>query len=369
MEDIHESESHPAPLHERRGERGIALIAVIIVIPALLAMTVMAVEVGHIAMVKSELAAAADAAAIAGAYALPDEFTAKSHANSVSDGNYGTGVHTESVDVGRWEEQTRTFAANVNPFNAVRVITRRSAAGGNPTDLIVGEFIGLSTANIEAVAIATNGDEGGGDRFRFLIDDEMFDTDVEEIEDLADDLGVSPDTLLSDNDGDWFIDLPAGTELELPTGQVGDEGIFDINESTFRFSETSSPSLEDFLNYSSHIGWRNNLVPDSMLDPLVGVNPVSNGGQYQSFVNPDVVLVSPVYKSDVSNLGRGKVNAKGERRGLVAFSIIAVGSDPDGSGSKLPNLIIRIADPGDVDIAGVGIGGGGGGSGSVKLVM
>jgi len=35
------------------------------------------------------------------------------------------------------------------------------------------------------------------------------------------------------------------------------------------------------------------------------------------------------------------VNAKGERRGLVAFTVDSVGTDPDGpSGSKLPNLWI-----------------------------
>ena len=30
---------------------------------------------------------------------------------------------------------------------------------------------------------------------------------------------------------------------------------------------------------------------------------------------------------------------------MVAFKIIAVGSDPDGSGSVLPNLVVQIVDP------------------------
>ena len=38
----------------------------------------------------------------------------------------------------------------------------------------------------------------------------------------------------------------------------------------------------------------------------------------------------------------------GERRGLVAFKIIGVGQDPDGSGAVLPNLIFEIVDPIDI---------------------
>ena len=39
------------------------------------------------------------------------------------------------------------------------------------------------------------------------------------------------------------------------------------------------------------------------------------------------------------------VNAKGWRRGMAAFKIIGVGDDPDGPGSKLPNLIFEFVDP------------------------
>ena len=62
-------------------------------------------------------------------------------------------------------------------------------------------------------------------------------------------MGVDPEDLISDGDGDWFIDLPPGATLELPTGQVGDEGLLDImvNEGgplpKFPYSDSSSPSL------------------------------------------------------------------------------------------------------------------------------
>ena len=43
--------------------------------------------------------------------------------------------------------------------------------------------------------------------------------------------------------------------------------------------------------------------------------------------------------------------AKGERRGLVAYKIIGVGADPDGNGSVFPNLIIEIVDPSLIDLS------------------
>ena len=67
-------------------------------------------------------------------------------------------------------------------------------------------------------------------------------------------------------------------------------------------------------------------------------------------MNPNFVQVCPLFKSDVSDLGNVEVNALGERRGLLAFKIMEVGPDPDGpSGSVLPSLIIKIADPPDIE--------------------
>ena len=92
----------------------------------------------------------------------------------------------------------------------------------------------------------------------------------------------------------------------------------------------------------------------NQLDPLEGVAPVTDDGIYESFVDPNFVHVSPVTYSDVSTLdmqgGVPQINAKGLRRGLIAFKIIAVGNDPDGSGSELPELVIEIVDPSTVSL-------------------
>ena len=115
---------------------------------------------------------------------------------------------------------------------------------------------------------------------------------------------------------------------------------------------TSSPSFDDFLNYNEDSSsWRYSLLSASELDPLAGVSTVSDGSQYPSYVNADYVHVSPVFKSDVSDLGSNRVNAKGWRRGLIAFRIIGVGADPDGPGSVLPNLIIEVVSPADINVS------------------
>ncbi len=218
---------------------------------------------------------------------------------------------------------------------------------------------------------------------QFLIDDDMFDKDVPVIEDLAERMGVTTEELLGDNDGDWFIDLPPGVVLELPTGQVGDTAMFETTHPAFPFRTDKLPSYSDFLNYNEDGSWRDVDSVKAMLDPLLGVYDVDDPSRYESFVNPDFVHVSPIYNSDLSNLnpvpsplwaeGVPAVNALGMRRGLLAFKVVGVGLDPDGpGGSVLPNLIIEIVDPSFIDLSSLsplGENGPTGGPGTSELVL
>ena len=139
-----------------------------------------------------------------------------------------------------------TFTPGNNSPDAIKVVLHRSSDNNNPLGLFFARVLGHNTAGVSAAAIATGPSEGQGPQFRFLLDDEMFDTDVPSIEDLADSLQVDPEDLLSDGDGDGFIDIPGGSTLELPTGQVGDEGIFDRSryENDFPFKKNSIASIE-----------------------------------------------------------------------------------------------------------------------------
>lgn len=223
------------------------------------------------------------------------------------------------------------FAPGSDTPNAVRVVTQRSGSNGNALPLVLAPVVGLWAADVAAAAVAVASGGGSGTGTRFLLDDELIDSDIPAIEELADRLDMDPEGLISDLDGDFFVDLPPGETLELPTGQVGDEGLFDIDHSEFQFTEESSPSFNDFLNWNDDGTWRHSLVPDDMLDPLIGVSPVNDPSVYPTFVS-DFVHVSPLYKSDTSALnpvpyGDGTVpavNAKGYRRGLLAFKIIEI---------------------------------------------
>ncbi len=297
---------------------------------------------------------------------------------------HGNVLDPSDVVLGNWNADTHTFtpAGGSICVNAVQVITRRSQANGNPAELFLARILGFYDTDVSAQSVATFGGACGGGATRFLIDDEMIDSDVPVIEDVAAQAGLPPDQLISDNDGDWFIDLfqhmPLGDKtIELPTGQVGDEGLFDIDHPAWPFSDTSTPSFTDFLNFNEDGSWRQDLVPKSMLDPLVGVSAIGDGSVYPSFVDPNFVHVSPVFVSDVSLLnpvggvpdGTPAVNALGLRRGLLAFKIIAVGIDPDGDGSVLPNLVLEIIDPSTIDLNTLQPPGGGVVAGGIQLVQ
>lgn len=385
---------------KRRGNI-IVLAAVFLVVT--MAFLAFSIDLGYMVVTESQLQNAADAGALSGARALP-----KSRAAAIAAAKLwaaknvaawqAVAVADEDVEFGRWDTDAATFtvvpANSTDTSNAVRVTCCRTAARGNPLNLFFARVIGTDSADLSVSAIALR--PSGGVGTRFLIDDEMINKDVPAIKALAKSLARDVEKLVTPrgfNKGkkygsstwtwvDNFLDLPTGASLSLPTGQGtsysnNDAGLFDIDHSAFPFQDDAS--FLDFVKYSESGGdsskWgTDNSAIKSQLDPLRGVSPVTNGASYASFVNPDFVHVSPVTYSDVSTLnmagGVPQVNAKGLRRGLIAFKIIAVGPDRDGGGSGLPELVIQIVDPATInpnDLKPPGKGGGG--SGKTKLVQ
>ena len=357
------STQFPHP-HRRRAA---TVVVIAITVPVLLGATALTVDIGYLINVRLQLQNTADAAALAGAQLLHDQNQARSAAHQYAVTNFpnaGTVLADNDLYLGNWNTEQGVFTAGGTPLNAVRVTTRRSTTNGNPVDLFFAPIFGIHQSDVSAEAIALGVPRRAGGGTRFLIDDDMFDTDVPAIENLAASMGMTTDELLSDNDGDWFIDLPPGEVLELPTGQVGDSAIFDATHPEFPFGIDSSPSYLDFLNYNEDGSSRDVGSVKAHLDPLLGVWDVDDPSRYESFVNPNLVHVSPIFHSDLSNLntvpsplwdeGIPAVNALGIRRGLLAFKIIGVGRDPDGpNGSVLPNLIIEIVDPSLIDLGSV----------------
>ena len=348
---------HPPVAALRDGRRaGQVLVAIAVMLPALFGFAALVVDVGYLYVVKSVLQRTADASALAAVVELPAQTNVVTQAQAYATLNYpdhGTIVDVEDVVIGNWDGDG-TFTPGGNPTNAVRVVAARLESRGNAVRLFFAPILGIPTADVRAYAVATAG-VGQEAYTRFLIDEELIDSDIPVIEQLAEAYGMTPNEIISDNDGDWFIDLPPGEVLELPTGQVGDSGLWDITHDAFQFGESSSPSLNDFLNYNEDSSsWRYSLIPKSMLDPMLGVRPVNDPDEYPNYVDPEHCQVSPVFDSDISELNHlgdpyseiPAANGLGWRRGLLAFKVIGIGEDPDGpNGSYLPNIIIEICPP------------------------
>lgn len=350
--------------------RGNILVLSAFLLPPLAALGAFAIDVGYIEYSRTQLQAGADAAALATVEELStDQATLDNMAQEYVALNAQAGSNPNvTVQAGRWDQQTSTFTStSLSTANAVQVTVATPNAS-----LFFGSLLGRSYVNLAESAIATS---PGGLGVRFLIDDEMIDKDVPAIENLANSLGRDPEELVTARgfnqgkqygSGNWtwednFLDIPAGSTLTLPTGQGtdyenNDAGMFDIEHPQFPF--TDDQVFMDFVMYSESgndpTKWgTDDSYIHNQLDPLIGASPVTDSSAYPSFVNPDFVHVSPVFESDVSTLnmqsGIPRLNAKGQRRGLIAFKIISVGNDPDGSGSVLPELVIEIVDPATID--------------------
>jgi len=309
-------------------ERGTVLLFILGTFLFLLVFGGFAIDLAFYSVARGELQRSMDAAALAGVGHLDFDGsvfpTVRQEAQKFADlnptranlglnplGAINLALNTGNADpdgditLGIWDGATFTPSLDGFQVNAVRC----QYATDVPTSFL--GILGLNVLRVSAQAIALS-PNSPGQSTRFLVDgDDMIDSDIPVIEDLAAQLGILPEVLISDVDGDGFIDLyqhlldlPPDEEerfvLELPTGQVGDAGLFDISRHEFPFTVSSSPSHADFLNWDGEGGsWPYDL---EMVDPLLGVTAVEDPSKYPSYVDPDFIHVSPVTKGDTNVL-------------------------------------------------------------------
>ena len=383
-------------IRSKRRKGNILVLSAILLVP-LCAILAFSVDLAVVHVENTRLQNGADAAAFAAALNIdssPDAIAAAIAFAEQNCPNSGTVLQGEDVEFGTWDPQSRSFTAGSQSPNAVRVTLRRDSSSGNAVELYFARVLGRERQNLEAQAIAFCPNDGTA--FQLLVDDEMIDSDEEDIEDLANSMGVDPDDLIYDNDDDGFIDLPPGTTLELPTGQVGDEALFDISSygNAFPFQASSTYTTTDFLAEGTafendpgiqnlqDVEWSGSDPPPhselngkKLLDPTTGVDPVDSHSDVAALADGSTTHVSPVFESDVSmaetdpsKYGSPAANLQGARRGLLAFKIMSSRPNPAG-GSYLPLLTIRVENPVDISTVTIGQSGGGGGGGSkISLV-
>lgn len=139
--------------------RGSIMPMIALSLTVILGFAALAIDVGQERTLHAQLAATADAAALAAASQLPNEKKALAKAleyavkNMPPEAN-GTVLTNEDVVFGTWYEGRREFVAG-GPFtNAVQVTVRRAVQNGNPSPTFFLHIFGKDHADISAQSLA-----------------------------------------------------------------------------------------------------------------------------------------------------------------------------------------------------------------------
>jgi len=142
--------------------RGTILIYMSVAMILFVGFVSLGLDGARVYLAKRQLQFAADAAARAGALALPDTGPARSQAiaaagYNVCDGN-SVVINSSNIEFGNWDPHSATFTVTPNGSfvepNAVRVRASRTSANSNAVPLIFAGIVGRSTCDVHATSIA-----------------------------------------------------------------------------------------------------------------------------------------------------------------------------------------------------------------------
>ncbi len=139
--------------------RGAALVLGAFMIIFLLGMAALAVDLGYLFLVRTQLQVAADSGAMAGAARLAESKaevvgTAQAFADRHVAGGRNVQLQPGDVEFGRWDFRTRTFDPAAGRANAIRVTTRRDATSGGEARLFFARVFGFDRHAVSAFAVA-----------------------------------------------------------------------------------------------------------------------------------------------------------------------------------------------------------------------
>lgn len=143
----------------RRSRKAVTTVYAIILLTGLAGFASLAVDYGRAQLAKTELRAAVDAAARAGASVLSnsDADAARSAAITFAGHHQASGsqvvLTAPDVEIGNFNNGV--FTVNGTPSNSVRVTAARTKARGNPIPLTFASLIGVSTCDVTVSATAT----------------------------------------------------------------------------------------------------------------------------------------------------------------------------------------------------------------------
>jgi len=140
-----------------------------------------------------------------------------------------------------------------------------------------------------------------------------------------------------------------GKTIDLYTGQVGDEGWYALKTipNSWKSVGPTDNGTRNYLQAGPGLGAK---VPDDdreiLLDKIPDVTPLRATG-LTMLIGKTILAV--VYDSDVSiNYAPLLGNLQGANLGIVAFDVLEVTEQKDGSTSSLPRVTIKIRDAAEV---------------------
>lgn len=167
-----------------RLRRGVTTVYAAVVLVALCGLVSFGVDLGRAQLAKTELRGAADAAARAamnGSMKKRKDIRKRAIDTAAANTCDGTPVALtkEDVELGTWNASTRTFSKgdvagddedDGSSFTAVRVTAHRTAARGNPIELVFARVVGRDSIDITASAVALGSSSAGASGFMSLGD-------------------------------------------------------------------------------------------------------------------------------------------------------------------------------------------------------
>ena len=137
-----------------RSRRAATLVFAAVLMTILVGMVAFGVDVGYMVLVRTQLQAAADSAAMAGASALGEDFQAvyqlaNQYASYHTAGGETVTLAESDVEIGVWDSETRTFTPQDGTGNAVRITARRENAS-----LFFARIFGIDTFSTQVQAVA-----------------------------------------------------------------------------------------------------------------------------------------------------------------------------------------------------------------------
>jgi Flp pilus assembly protein TadG len=149
----------PSTQRLRSNRRGLVAVLTAILLVVILGMVAFAVDIGYGTLAKTELQAAADAAALAaaGSSNLPKADVVRvaqgfAHYHQVA--GRSVLLNPDDVQFGVWDISTRTFAPSNDVSTAVKVTVRADAANGGNVSLFFGSILGVNSLTEKASAVA-----------------------------------------------------------------------------------------------------------------------------------------------------------------------------------------------------------------------